>query len=435
MASVPNMRIVLPPAVPGAKTPVEGEGGDVFASLLSIVPSGETILDGPGTADGEASPTFDTQVRPATVDQEVEVEAGPSESGRAKGAETETGADTRDETVAVLAFTPGMDFLPILQAQNSFPVAATIVAAPSPMPLPTASVAQAPSSPQAAPKGAATNALDSAPRPAAPDTALRSKAAAKDEPEAAQLPTPLKAALKAAIGRAKPAQAHESPPDVLARKGGEARVESLKDGAAPLGQAAKQISAQSQTVQTPATQAPAQAPVASATIAAATEPALQPASVARSAPQMPQPADQAVERELDLAHESEWLDRLARDIVRSGSADGPMRFKLHPQTLGHLRVELTQGDQGTTVRLIAETEAARAIIADAQPRLLQEARAQGVRIAHAEVDLASTGHQASGDPRRQEDERQPNFIRTARDAGLDAAPAPEPGRANSDRYA
>lgn len=118
----------------------------------------------------------------------------------------------------------------------------------------------------------------------------------------------------------------------------------------------------------------------------------------------PQPLDQLVEQQLDLAHESEWLDRLARDIAGAGAKDGTMRFRLAPEHLGNLHVELKQQAAGAAIRLTAETEAARAILADAHPRLIAEARAQGVRIAEAHVDLGSgrSPQQEAADQRRQD---------------------------------
>jgi flagellar hook-length control protein FliK len=93
------------------------------------------------------------------------------------------------------------------------------------------------------------------------------------------------------------------------------------------------------------------------------------------------PSELLVEHQLDLAHEGEWLDQLARDIAQTAGGDKtPLRFRLNPETLGSLRVEITQDRNGTAVRLTADSEAARAIIADAQPRLIAEARAQGIRI-------------------------------------------------------
>ena len=105
-------------------------------------------------------------------------------------------------------------------------------------------------------------------------------------------------------------------------------------------------------------------------------------------------AEPLVEHQLDMAREGEWLDQLTRDIVRTASAEGSLRFRLNPEHLGSLQVEVTQGQAGASVRLTADTEQARSLIADARPQLVAEARAQGVRIAEAHVDLGGQGQSA-----------------------------------------
>jgi flagellar hook-length control protein FliK len=50
------------------------------------------------------------------------------------------------------------------------------------------------------------------------------------------------------------------------------------------------------------------------------------------------------------------------------------------------------------VRFSADNEATRAMIADAQPQLVAEARAQGMRIADTQVDLSSPGGSSGGAP-------------------------------------
>ena len=86
--------------------------------------------------------------------------------------------------------------------------------------------------------------------------------------------------------------------------------------------------------------------------------------------------------------------------------------------------------------MTVDTEAARQILTDAQPRLTAEARAQGVRIAETHVDLSGSGRHAPGDQRRQDDARQTPLIRTAPGAGPDAAAtARSARRARLDRYA
>lgn len=103
------------------------------------------------------------------------------------------------------------------------------------------------------------------------------------------------------------------------------------------------------------------------------------------------PIEQAVDRQLDLARDSAWLDRLARDIVVSAGNDKQLRFQLNPEHLGSLHVEMTQRDDGFSLRMTTETEAARGAIADAAGRLMAEARAQGVRISETHVELQAAG--------------------------------------------
>lgn len=100
---------------------------------------------------------------------------------------------------------------------------------------------------------------------------------------------------------------------------------------------------------------------------------------------------------LDLAKDGEWINEVARDIARSASSEGAMRFRLTPETLGELRVEITQTDRGAHVRLHVTSEAAQQALAEAQPKLVQEARAQGVRIAEAEISF--TGGQSQSQSR------------------------------------
>jgi flagellar hook-length control protein FliK len=168
------------------------------------------------------------------------------------------------------------------------------------------------------------------------------------------------------------------------------------------------------------------APAFSAT-PAATQPAAAPAPNAA-----PAVADLIIERQLDLAGDDRWLDRLARDIARAGASDEPLRFRLHPQTLGHLQVELSQSDRGANVRLTVETEAARSILVDAQPRLAAEARAQGVRLAGTEVDLGTASQQ--GDTRRNAEAVPQDVVRVVR-AAQPGTNSTQPAAGRSDRYA
>ena len=108
-----------------------------------------------------------------------------------------------------------------------------------------------------------------------------------------------------------------------------------------------------------------------------------------------------VDRQLDLARDSRWLDALARDIVAVADAPDRLSFRLSPPQLGQLDVDLSSSDSGLSVRMNASTEAAAQIVAAAQPRLIDELKSQGVRVAEAQVSTRSGG-QSQGQGQQQQ---------------------------------
>ena len=110
-------------------------------------------------------------------------------------------------------------------------------------------------------------------------------------------------------------------------------------------------------------------------------------------------AEAGITRQLDMTHDGQWLDQLARDIATVGGGASQLNFRLDPVHLGSLTVRVEQGDGGATVHLQASTEQARQILVDAQPRLAAEARAQGLNLKEATVGTAST---SSGGPSSQQ---------------------------------
>lgn len=113
-------------------------------------------------------------------------------------------------------------------------------------------------------------------------------------------------------------------------------------------------------------------------------------------------AEQSVARHLDLARDNQWLDRLARDISQAASQQGHLKFQLNPEHLGALTVEIANSASGTAIRMTADTDQARTIIADAQPRLLAEVRAQGLRVSESHVDLSQQGGGSSASAQGQQ---------------------------------
>jgi flagellar hook-length control protein FliK len=110
-----------------------------------------------------------------------------------------------------------------------------------------------------------------------------------------------------------------------------------------------------------------------------------------------------VERQLDLARDSRWLDALARDIVAVAETPDRLSFRLSPPQLGRLDVDLSASDNGLSVRMNASSEAATQIIAAAQPRLIDELRNQGVRVAEAQVSTGSGGQPQGQNQQQQRD--------------------------------
>jgi flagellar hook-length control protein FliK len=127
----------------------------------------------------------------------------------------------------------------------------------------------------------------------------------------------------------------------------------------------------------------------------------------------PTQAEQSMTRHLDLARDNQWLDRLAHDITQAATTNGHLKFQLNPEHLGSLQVEIVNSAAGTSVRMTADNDAARTILADAQPRLIAEVRAQGLRIAESHVDLGSqTGSGGAAGGQHQSSEDHKPFVRT-----------------------
>jgi flagellar hook-length control protein FliK len=99
--------------------------------------------------------------------------------------------------------------------------------------------------------------------------------------------------------------------------------------------------------------------------------------------------DTIVEQTLSIARDGAWLDTLARDIANSAGTGADLHFKLNPQNLGSLTVAIAQSQDGASIRLTADTHETRNILLDAQPKLIAEARAQGLKVSDTHVDLSN----------------------------------------------
>jgi hypothetical protein len=102
------------------------------------------------------------------------------------------------------------------------------------------------------------------------------------------------------------------------------------------------------------------------------------------------------DRQLDLAKQGAWLDSLSRDIASAAAPTGTVRFQVSPQNLAPVSVELRRGEDGSAVTLTTNDETTRSILSDARPQLIAEARAHGLTIADAQVDLGSSTSGSGG---------------------------------------
>jgi flagellar hook-length control protein FliK len=409
------------PAAAGDAAPASGAdtaagGGDLFNILVSgLVGTGATAS---ATGDDDASPAVAeaTEIPPEAgkeVPESVEQLLALVGASRTHGTGKKAGASTDDEAKLE-------DSAPDATAGNQDPAApaaappVAIVAQSAPIaPAIIAAAAPAEAALAAVPTAASALATPTAPPAANAETALT---ADPSLPDAGLSPPPTQAEAN------QPQPAGDALQQPATAAPAQAAIRTLL---AELNEPAGERRRPERTL-----------PVEVATIAAAAPrqaelpPALDPAP-APLAPAQPRDATPVaapasplqglmMERQLDLAHQQNWIDQLARDISSAaGGEGGSLRFRLNPEHLGTLHVEIAQTHQGAAVRFSADSEAARSIIADAQPRLVAEARAQGVRISEAHVDLGAGG--GSGDPRRQAAAPADVPIRTARSLQEDPA--------------
>jgi len=121
----------------------------------------------------------------------------------------------------------------------------------------------------------------------------------------------------------------------------------------------------------------------------------EPLTFGRAAAVQPK-GDAIVEQTLTVARDGAWLDTLARDIANTAGNSGDLRFKLDPQNLGSLTVAISQSEHGASIRMTADTDTTRNLLLNAQPKLIAEARAQGLRVSDTHVDLKPDQSQNHG---------------------------------------
>lgn len=115
-----------------------------------------------------------------------------------------------------------------------------------------------------------------------------------------------------------------------------------------------------------------------------------------------QPTDDTKHVPLDLRDDNglqRMIDRI--ETLRDDAYARDTRIRLVPDALGAVDVAVRRSGDALHVHFSAENAATRALIADAQPRLLELADARGVRIAGASVDSGASGGGQHARPRSQ----------------------------------
>jgi flagellar hook-length control protein FliK len=135
-----------------------------------------------------------------------------------------------------------------------------------------------------------------------------------------------------------------------------------------------------------------------------------------------------VERQLDLARDSRWLDALTRDIVAVADTPDRLSFRLSPPQLGRLDIDLSTSESGLSVQMNVSTEAAAQIVAAAQPRLIDDLKNQGVRVAEAQVSNGSGQSQGQGQHQQREADQMIEFARARFEQANDTNPMRPTGR-------
>ena len=130
------------------------------------------------------------------------------------------------------------------------------------------------------------------------------------------------------------------------------------------------------------------------------------------------------ERALDVARGSLWLDQLAGDIAAVQDHDRDLSFRLIPAQLGQLDVNIGTRDDGLQLNFSTQSEEAARIIGSAQTRLIEELKAQGVRVAGSEVNAGS--EQSTAEQQNSQSARAGTITEFERSS----PPPPEPTHAN-----
>ncbi len=103
------------------------------------------------------------------------------------------------------------------------------------------------------------------------------------------------------------------------------------------------------------------------------------------------------EAQLDMTGDG-WVEDMIDhiDVLRDASGARVARLRLTPDALGRIDISVHRQGDSTHVRIDAHEHAARAMIADAAPRLTELAEARGIRLSQTLADADQSGMGQSG---------------------------------------
>lgn len=103
-------------------------------------------------------------------------------------------------------------------------------------------------------------------------------------------------------------------------------------------------------------------------------------------------------RVIDMSAGGQWIDGLAREIATLSAGTGQGSFRLSPEHLGPMRVNIRPGEAGSVVTMTVETKAAENALVKDKGALQADARLAGADIADVKIERVT----ALADPPRGE---------------------------------
>lgn len=93
---------------------------------------------------------------------------------------------------------------------------------------------------------------------------------------------------------------------------------------------------------------------------------------------------------IDMSSGGQWIDGLAKEIATLASGTGQGSFRLSPEHLGPMRVDIRHGDLGAEISLTVQTAAAETALRQDSDKLKADAQLSAVRVHEVRVERVHT---------------------------------------------